>query len=43
MPTRIAKDADLGKAAYWCRRARKPVCQESLDAEWIIIARELLR
>jgi hypothetical protein len=36
------KEGDQDNAAYWYRRARKPVCREPLDAEWISIARELL-
>jgi hypothetical protein len=36
------KEGDQDNAAYWYRRAGKPVCRESLDAEWISIARELL-
>jgi hypothetical protein len=29
-------------AAYWYSRAGKPVCQESLDSEWLSIVKELL-
>ena len=36
------KEGDAGNAAYWYRRARKPVCQTSLDEEWEIIAKALL-
>ena len=36
------KEGDAGNAAYWYRRARKPVCQTSLDEEWEAIARTLL-
>jgi hypothetical protein len=36
------KEGDAGNAAYWYRRARKPVCQTSLDDEWEIIAKALL-
>jgi hypothetical protein len=36
------KEGDLGNAAYWYRRAGKPVCREPLDAEWISIALALL-
>ena len=28
------KEGDLGNAAYWYRRAGKPVATDSLDAEW---------
>jgi len=37
------KEGDQGNAAYWYRRAGKPVCPETLDAEWRSIARSLLR
>ena len=37
------KEGDAGNAAYWYRRARKPVCQASLDEEWAAIAEALLR
>src|SRR5579871_1091303 len=37
------KEGDLGNAAYWYRRARKPVCQNSLDDEWASIASVLLQ
>lgn len=36
------KEGDLGNAAYWYRRAGKPVAGGSLDAEWAEIARALL-
>jgi hypothetical protein len=36
------KEGDSGNAAYWYRRARKPVCQTSLDDEWAAIASALL-
>lgn len=36
------KEGDQGNAAYWYGRAGKPMCQESLDAEWISIVKELL-
>ena len=32
-----------GNAAYWYRRARKPVCKASLDEEWAAIADALLK
>lgn len=35
------KEGDPGNAAYWYRRAGKPVCRESLEAEWEAIARAL--
>jgi len=37
------KEGDPGNAAYWYRRAAKPVSTLSLDAEWEEIAEELLR
>jgi hypothetical protein len=36
------KEGDPGNAAYWYRRAGKPVSKLSLDAEWDQIASELL-
>jgi hypothetical protein len=36
------KEGDAGNAAYWYRRARKPVCRASLDEEWAAIANALL-
>lgn len=36
------KEGDAGNAAYWYRRAGKPVCRASLDEEWAAIASELL-
>ena len=36
------KEGDQGNAAYWYRRAGKPVCRESLQTEWISLAAELL-
>src|SRR6185436_18262600 len=36
------KEGDLGNAAYWYRRAGRPVAREALEAEWIAIATELL-
>lgn len=36
------KEGDSGSAAYWYRRARKPVCKTSLDEEWVSIATALL-
>jgi hypothetical protein len=36
------KEADQGNATYWYGRAGKPVCGESLDAEWLSIVRGLL-
>jgi hypothetical protein len=36
------KEGDQGNAAYWYNRAGKPVCRQSLDAEWLGIARALL-
>ena len=37
------KEGDPGNAAYWYRRALKPVCRTSLDEEWAAIAGELLK
>jgi len=36
------KEGDLGNAAYWYRRAQKPDCRSSLEAEWEQIATALL-
>jgi hypothetical protein len=36
------KEGDAGNAAYWYRRARRPVCNGSLEEEWEAIARALL-
>jgi hypothetical protein len=36
------KEGDQGNAAYWSGRAGKPVCRQSLDAEWVGIVRDLL-
>lgn len=36
------KEGDEGNAAYWYSRAGKPVCRESLDAEWVRIVTVLL-
>jgi hypothetical protein len=36
------KEGDQGNAAYWYNRAGKPLCRESLDAEWLGILRVLL-
>jgi hypothetical protein len=36
------KEVDEGNAAYWYRRAGKPVCREPLDAEWFSIVKGLL-
>jgi hypothetical protein len=36
------KEGDAGNAAYWYRRAGKPICRETLEAEWEAIARALL-
>ena len=37
------KEGDESNAAYWYNRAGKSVCREPLDAEWVSIARALLR
>jgi hypothetical protein len=36
------KEGDPGNAAYWYRRARKPIAAGSLDDEWQAIATALL-
>ena len=36
------KEGDAGNAAYWYRRAGKPVASTSLEAEWAAIATALL-
>ena len=36
------KEGDLVNAAYWYRRAKKPVCNRSLEAEWDEIVESLL-
>jgi len=36
------KEGDLGNAAYWYRRAHKPVTELSLREEWDAIVRALL-
>ena len=35
-------EGDLSNAAYWYRRADRPVCQESLEQEWDEIVSSLL-
>jgi hypothetical protein len=35
-------EGDLGNAAYWYRRARKPMAEGDLEAEWRAIAAALL-
>jgi hypothetical protein len=37
------KEDDQENAAYWYRQAGKPICQDSLNAEWLNIVTELLR
>jgi hypothetical protein len=37
------KEGDLGNAAYWYRRAGKPVATDPLGNEWTRIARALTR
>ena len=37
------KEGDAGNAAYWYRRAGRPVCKASFDEEWAAIATALLR
>jgi hypothetical protein len=36
------KEGDAGNATYWYRRAGKPVCRDTLDAEWRGIVTELV-
>lgn len=36
------KEGDQGNAAYWYRRAGKPVCSAPLDAEWRRIVSDLM-
>jgi hypothetical protein len=36
------KEGDAGNAAYWYRRAGKPICREPLELEWEAIATALL-
>lgn len=36
------KEGDQDNAAYWYKRAEKPVCRDSLEREWITIATALL-
>ena len=36
------KEGDAGNAAYWYRKAGKPVASGPLDAEWEAIVKELL-
>ena len=36
------KEGDSGNAAYWYRRAKRPVATASLDGEWTAIVRELI-
>lgn len=36
------KEGDLANAAYWYRRAGKPVSRETLESEWQQIAESLL-
>jgi hypothetical protein len=36
------KEGDKGNASYWYSRAGKPVCRDSLNAEWLAIVTHLL-
>ncbi len=36
------KEGDSGNAAYWYRRAGRPFCRDTLEAEWEAIAAALL-
>jgi hypothetical protein len=37
------KEGDPSNAAYWYGRAKKPVCQGSLEAEWLSFVKDLLQ
>jgi hypothetical protein len=37
------KEGDHSNAAYWYARAKKSACKETLNAEWLTIARDLLQ
>jgi hypothetical protein len=37
------KEGDQSNAAYWYRRAGKPVCREPLGTEWLAIVNQLLK
>jgi hypothetical protein len=37
------QEGDLGNAAYWYRRAQRPVATGSLDDEWAAIVQALLQ
>ena len=37
------KEGDQSNAAYWYSRAGKPVCLESLEAEWLSIVTALIK
>jgi hypothetical protein len=36
------KEGDASNAAYWYRRAKRPVCRDALEDEWQAIAVALL-
>lgn len=36
------REGDLGNAAYWYRRAGRPVCNDDMAIEWETIARALI-
>ena len=36
------KEGDQSNAAYWYRRAGKPVCRDAFDSEWLSITVALL-
>jgi hypothetical protein len=36
------KEGDIANAGYWYRRAKKPQCGDSLDAEWASIVTAML-
>jgi hypothetical protein len=37
------KEGDASNARYWYVQAGKPVCVDSLDAEWVAISEALLK
>jgi hypothetical protein len=37
------KEGDQDNAAYWYRRAGRPVCRETLDVEWLNIVPNSVR
>lgn len=35
-------EGDLSNAAYWYRKAERPVCEDSLESEWENIAKDII-